>query len=528
MERGSGNQELAANFEVQPDLPDIVESYGHIDVPVAGITGPLSDMDKLCPIDKSQRSLEDNNRFAIKLLNKAGAEILPEHEEYFMTELDQLGVEPNITVRAPADERPVDELIRKDGSDASIKQEHHATTAKNMLQQRPLEAETAIVHADIVSSIDQEGSPTFIASIAGAREVQDELRMIFEDSIQPDRPLYPNPSYTSLPVIERAQLRDTFVPVERAIVSESFTAGEILSKPADDDNFVSEHTVPVVAPRELQPDSVAVKPPEVKKAVIVMENIRPSMPAVVPPARIERAGYPERSIVTATDVEKDAEYAVFTEGPQHEIAVTDDGSEQIMEPEETFEQKLVVIEALLYSLTSPEADDEDEEMDEACEAARENTTEDKKENIFVELFVEQVRALPELPDRKPEEQPAAILDNVLATAFKLQEARQTESLQPEAVEEIKEELEKLCQQLFESMGIEADEKVIARFVEKILASDLSNIAHKKLTPRELAKLGTHEYKLEGWFRKFKQLLDDALHPHQVMGRVALNLARVTF
>lgn len=64
-------------------------------------------------------------------------------------------------------------------------------------------------------------------------------------------------------------------------------------------------------------------------------------------------------------------------------------------------------------------------------------------------------------------------------------------------------------------------------VAKNLEGDLSHLDDEKLSPDELAKLGTHEYKLEGWFHKFKQLLDDSLHPHRLIGRIALSLSNVT-
>lgn len=146
---------------------------------------------------------------------------------------------------------------------------------------------------------------------------------------------------------------------------------------------------------------------------------------------------------------------------------------------------------------------------------------------FAERLVEYVQSLPEKPELVYEAQPATLMEDIIEKAVKIQELQAGEDVAPEIIVEAKEELELLCKELLENLGIEADEKVVALLVEKILASEkLSEIVRKKLSIEELARQGTHEYKLENWFnkfQKFKQLLNTSAHPHRTVGRLALDL-----
>lgn len=77
------------------------------------------------------------------------------------------------------------------------------------------------------------------------------------------------------------------------------------------------------------------------------------------------------------------------------------------------------------------------------------------------------------------------------------------------------------------MSLAANNRESTPTIEEVIGDDSSQIDQEQLTPQELAKLGTHEYKLEDWFHKFKQLLDATLHPHQIVGRLALRLSTVS-
>lgn len=156
------------------------------------------------------------------------------------------------------------------------------------------------------------------------------------------------------------------------------------------------------------------------------------------------------------------------------------------------------------------------------EAPQENVAEIATAPEFTEQLVEYVRSLPEAPPVAHTEQPLELMEDILETAMQIQEIQKSEAatIPPET----KEELEILCTKLLESLGVEPDITVVIRMVEKILTADnLAELSHKKLTIEELAKLGTHEYKLESWFNKFKQIIDDSAHSRQIVGRVALRL-----
>lgn len=147
----------------------------------------------------------------------------------------------------------------------------------------------------------------------------------------------------------------------------------------------------------------------------------------------------------------------------------------------------------------------------------------RKENTFMANLAEYIEDLPEKPDVTAEEQPGAILGTITEVAQTIQSLQRSETTSEVVIQEVTKELKELCVKLLESLDIQPEEKTVTRMIEKILTSDLSGLTYKKLTPQELEKLGTHEYKLEDWFHKFRQLLDSTLHFHRLVGRVALRL-----
>lgn len=152
------------------------------------------------------------------------------------------------------------------------------------------------------------------------------------------------------------------------------------------------------------------------------------------------------------------------------------------------------------------------------------TISDPADETFATRLVEYVQLLPENDQQNAAtERLAIVLESMMKTAVKIQKLQEHE-VAPELLQKSQEELVELCTQFLKSLDVEIDEKVVTRLVEKMLKSDYTNIKIAHLSPQELAKLGTHEYKLEEWFHKlqqFKQLLDATLHPTQSVGRLAL-------
>ena len=80
---------------------NLLQTYGENVVTLFGITAPLDQLAKMCPIDLSDPSkLDAVNTFVAKAANEAGMEIKPEHEAVFAKVIEQTGAERKFVVAA--------------------------------------------------------------------------------------------------------------------------------------------------------------------------------------------------------------------------------------------------------------------------------------------------------------------------------------------------------------------------------------------------------------------------------------------
>jgi hypothetical protein len=509
--------DTAVGFERIRECPAFLDIYGNTEVTIYGITGTLSELAALCTADDSTRTEEANNRFVIAAMNEAGAEILPEHESYFLEEIERKGLEPKIQIR---EEQPLEasKLSREKEALINVSAIKNEVSSVHVI---PIERiEDANVERNLykkadASFMEQEAAPVIPPAPEVSLEVRNQLSSLFDESaskshksLVSDRPTSPeyrrhtkNSADIEAPKTEA--LRDGLLDFQHAdLLYEENSA--ILSAPEIEVvNFQEAAGEQHVLPRTTAPD-------------VAERIIYPSHDECEVELSEEKITVKNR--VGVVGIEEEIEMPPLQTVDAGDRVDTED--KKVLPDELVNDQEVLVtvpdtLTVLLESLHREEiSEHENMAMQEEKQAAY--ATE------FIEAFVVQVYALPEDQHSSPEQQPAIILENIIETAFLVQQLQETEA-EPQEIEQVKEELTELCKQLFESMGIEADEKTIALFVEKILISDLSRITQKKLTPRELARLGTREYKLEEWFHKFKQLLDDRIHPHQVMGRLALRL-----
>lgn len=515
-------QSASAEIEAHT-LPDLMAEYADEEMSFLSFNGTPEELLKLCPVPHDQMTLEAKNTFLINIMNASGASIKEEHVPYVMEVLTASNQEFNLQVRAV---EPVQE------SESTRKESNvmfeESVVAKSSLKPA-VDIPTSIV-ADKYEVTPEIETPEVASDTAlmtaehmnrWLQEVQAEYEQehrqaLVLSEVEPDAekaprimrdvptPVIGTSEELSLTVVDTQA--DPDIPT--AIALPEFN----MSQAAEDVTIVQEEVSAATPPDRLG----AAEGPSLGQ-----ELETPELPVIE--VKNEASAVPAERSLPVTEMSALSE--LFT--PEVSDGSSVDGSEEATITEETFEQKLTEVRDILDTLTLTEMihidEDEDGEVRAAAEVAQE-----ARDGEFIQRFAASIQALPEKPHTPTAEQPRVILDAVLSTALKVQETLQMEGISSEVIEELKEELETLAKQLFESMGIEVDEDTVARFIEKILAGDLSNIPHKKLTPQELARLGTHEYKLEEWFHKFKQLLDNALHPHQVMGRVALNLASVTF
>jgi hypothetical protein len=117
------------------------------------------------------------------------------------------------------------------------------------------------------------------------------------------------------------------------------------------------------------------------------------------------------------------------------------------------------------------------------------------------------------------------LVEALTTAIK--DSRELPESTGEEKEIIGQELEKLCVELFEYLGIEYDEEITRRFIQSITAPEpIINIDTYELTAEDLNNMGTREYKplgdaslLAGLTRFIKQ----GTQPRRMLGRYTLQV-----
>jgi hypothetical protein len=148
------------------------------------------------------------------------------------------------------------------------------------------------------------------------------------------------------------------------------------------------------------------------------------------------------------------------------------------------------------------------------------------DETFAARLMEYVDDLPKNPESVTLGQPAELLEKMVKTSLKIQKLQEQEP-NLETLQEAIEDLTGLCVEFLKNIGVEPREKTVALLVEKMLTSDYTNIKIAQLSPEELAKLGTHEYKLEDWFHRFKQVVDNSIHPRQLVGRAAVRLVLVS-
>lgn len=153
---------------------------------------------------------------------------------------------------------------------------------------------------------------------------------------------------------------------------------------------------------------------------------------------------------------------------------------------------------------------------------------------FIGQFVQYVQSLPENPKLPQAEQPIAILAEIVRTAQEIHtvqdENLETVNLEAEhtVLQEKAKELQQLCTKLFKELGIEADEEVVTQIANALVAHAAANEKAEQIPEamsiEELAKQGTHEYKLTSWFNQFFSYSKPLSH---LVGTAALRLSKLS-
>lgn len=506
-------------------LPDLMAEYADDKMDFIGFTGTPGELLKFCPVPHDQMTLEARNTFLINIMNASGASIKEEHVSYATELLEASDQEFNLRIRLA---EPVHES-------ESARRESRVVFGESALAKSALKPAVDAPIAEVVVNEHE-----VVPEVEAAKVASDTALMTAEQMnswLQGVRAEYEQEDVQS-PVSDEVAFdaggRRTTKLTSRILQETASPAAEILEEFSPTAVGTGVETIYSVLPEDSNTQTVeSATIVREETSVVAVDRLRVAeafssaqeLKVPAPPVTEVGGGAP------STSIEESLPLADILPLPEIAIHEINDGpstaASEVLAAEDLFERKVIEIRDLIDAIVPIEnATNNESGNDNNGESLLD--IEAAPDDEFIQQFAAAIQALPEKPHVSAEEQPKIIFDAVISTALKIQETQQAGESSPEVVEELKKELEALCKQLFESIGIEAEEDVVAQFIERVLAGDLSNIPHKKLTPKELAKLGTHEYKLEGWFHKFKQLLDSALHPHQVMGRVALSLANVAF
>ncbi len=502
MEQNTGEQQVP-HYEAVHEHPDLLEIYGEKEVTLYGVTASIDSLSALCPVEPSQRSQEANNQFVISALNEAEAEILPEHEDYFMVELSRRGLEPKIKIH-PEQSEMSDEQLAQGQTMEKLSVSGQEPRSLQASRETPLYASKndEVADRNTVRFVENTQLPFPDVPIT----VREKLMALFNA-----------PQFAPTEIVIKARGDDSLPAPEpirttAEVVTTATTAalpGEVLALAEDAGEDI------VGAKTQVSADLGATH-----RAAVLAGSTKSRVPLVSEPkimASLHRSSAEIKVAKKLTEDDTDeatstlSEFSLGTEANIIQEHVIEDAADETVEAALLPQCPLPPAELLeslsVDSLTAPASEEEIL----------------LSSNEFVHQLVEYIATIPEIPEFSAEKQPKVLMENAIETAIKIQHLQAGEHGM-EIMQKAKQELALLCEQLLESVGIEPNEQIVANLVEKILTSDLSEVSTKKLSPQELARLGTHEYKLEEWFRKFKRLLDQSMHPHRLVGRIALSLA----
>jgi hypothetical protein len=495
-----------ANQEVEAQ-PDLLEEMSDTEVTIFGITGSLKDLAAMCPVDLSDErvSLQAKNEFVVKAANEAGLKIESKYEPLFAHIIEQQGLERKFTVAEnkvpavtdepmvaksePAKAVLVDPLARR------TQEPVRKVQAAPQLPYQPSWKTGLVEPAVEMSATEQTKEPV----TARAKEtIFSELEQSAVTAIEtePASPLRRNTEHSS----SAAELFE----LEKPVIS----VGPELE-------LVLPRSEPILTRQNKQAASSAVSSKDKPGPVTRKADYRPAKVSPLAPAHrsakpmatsfgLDQSEQLERTYDLAETAElifepepKSAPERLISRRESVEQTVAADLAQKwtielAKEPDilyDEFTAALVVFAELLYS--DADAEEDNSETEEAGSLNVDQLTESKDVSLILTKVSEAMAG----SNEDDKETVAPIIKNIIGAihGIRLLEARGAE---PNDLAQAESQLEELCIELFEAIGVSYDEQTLEKFISFLLlaefnlkptAGDLANLPNLELAGTREAK-----------------------------------------
>lgn len=508
-----------SDAEKDGEIPDLHAEYGQEQVTLFGIEGTIDELRDLCPrkaqLDNGEVDRHKQNAFIVRALNESGAAVKKEHFSYISESLAAEGIEVKIIIReetTPKDEPSVPETEKINKTPEET--DRHRTDGRGEMlyptQKTPDRTQEGSepMSENIVSIDDSRSMVTQVETDdadkdIGINEWFDQMALEYAE-YQRELQRVRATSATREAIEEPTALEGASVPTiiaaeEMARVASSDTVKDVTeeSEVGAVSTVDSVHTVSdaVETHPEIEEDNAPVAAPTLESVATVLSDngdilqtesvdyVAEREDVVLAGSHITDAQYPEIEGASSDTYEAiDKQEFPLPEVLQQLFEV--DESQEVVPAELSIEDQ--------QKITAEQAD---------------ATNQDHEFIVQIEAFITEI----ELKAEEDKESPRRAFVSMLQLAQKIQEksdddivsvALGSELDQSEKLEALKVELYEACEQFLASIGVEPTEEKVQAIMDRILQIDFEKLElEHKFDVRELAQMGTHEYKLEDWFKR---------------------------
>jgi hypothetical protein len=420
--------------------PDLLEVYRNRVVTVLGITGTLEELATMCPVDLNNSSITQDakNKFVVKAANEAGLEISPEHEDIFSRVVEESGLERNFSVARAEEAVRLDPILSNIGdSFAKITDGQESTK----------EPHSRIADKELFSPPD-----TAQKDLLPPETVMSEILVTMTDESASRH--ISDPQEPNLPV---PKVKNTTTAMTVAQPGINVKSHDVTPRIAATD--IQELQVPKTHIQQINAQS----PNADANQTLQVVDLDTEQPFEVSnnylheqPVGTTQEIYPNMASVWEAELAKD------------DLEVYEDFKEALFGYIELAQPHTVGTESAGHNLENEES---------------------------LPPIITKVAERLELLEADDKEQVAPLLKNIVGVVHGLQLLEEREA-SPELTEEVHNQLEELCVELFEALGIDYNEEDINQFIAVIISPDFK--ASVKAEPRfnlaDLTTEGAHEAK----------------------------------
>ncbi len=421
---------------IQPEKPDLILEYPDQQVTLFGITGTIEDLLKMCPVPSGSMTLEAKNMFVVMALNEAEVPIKQEHMSIFEKIVESRGVELKVSVLTTEEPAALAKPLNLEPDHESLTK----TDVNNELR---------------AATVDNEVNSRALSS-KNELEVQQTL----------SSPINLNETVVDPKPDEATSLQmDAWLTQMQAEYYQTIKAQDILESdlsPVNDVEIVANEENLDLAPIE----DTSLIAELAKQAPETIVETKASEILDLADEDLGTAGLETISIELGEDEEEDEEVSIdydskvlLLEPKPEELIVINEDTETV-----TLAELLLKSEAVL-------SHDEPLTLVEQISQYVEKSQE--LGNDAVEVITDLI----------------SDIESLTQTFIELQ---QSTDFEPQLAKKIQLELEDICMELLNYLGIEYDDEILLKLIQTIIKQQSLNT---ETLVSYLSKEGTHEIKL---------------------------------